>query len=176
MLLLAGFPSVPRLSANEYCFIILFGAQREPSHPKYTHSWATYVRASGDGDDLRTCPLDVRTNSWLPATLDIQVWRPCPQRGVNLDLESTLRFVMAENANITEWGPHQITPETYERGIRELERLNAGAIRHRAIDGFSRRSNIKNCFHSISDVLDRRDSRFYYPLRQNGFPATYDIV
>lgn len=176
VLVLSSCVAGGRLQANESYYIILFGAQRIPPRARYAHTWATYVRAIGDGADLEACALDVQTNSWLPANLNVQPLRPCPQEGVNLDLETTLRFVMAERSTIAEWGPHQITPEIYERGIREIERLNAGTIRYRATDGFSRRSNVKNCFHSISDVLDRRDSRFYYPLRQNGFPVTYDIV
>jgi hypothetical protein len=167
---------VAPLRANEAYYLILFGAQREPPHPKYAHTWATYVRAHGEGDDPRSYALAIRNNSWLPANLNIQVWRPCPQQGANLDLKSTLDFVMAEGSLISEWGPHQIPPEIYWRGIREIERLESGEILYRAIDGLSRRSNIKNCFHSISDVLDRRDSRAYYPLRQNGFPVTYDII
>ena len=171
-----AFTCAAPLRANEAYYIILFGAQSDPPHPKYAHTWATYVRAHGAGDDPRTYNLEIRNNSWLPANLNIQVWRPCPQQGANLDLKSTFDLVMAEGSIISEWGPHQITPEIYGRGIREIDRLESGVIRYRAIDGFSRRSNIKNCFHSISDVLDRRDSRFYYPLRQGGFPVTYDII
>ena len=166
----------PRLHAGETYYILLFGAQREPPRARYAHTWATYVRAVGDGDDRSNYKLEARTNSWLPADLDVRPWKPCPQQGVNLDLEASLRFAIAERANIAEWGPHEILPEIYERGISEIQRLDEGSIQYRAVDGFSRRSNIKNCFHSISDILDRRDSRFYYPLRQNGFPVTYDIV
>jgi hypothetical protein len=157
-LLLVGLACPPAVRGNEAYYIILFGAQTDPPHPKYAHTWAAYVRAYGERDDPRTWPLAVHTNSWLPATLHVVVVNPCPQTGTNLDLQTTLNHVMSNGANITEWGPHQIIPEMYERGIRGIDRLGSGEIKWCAIDGFSRRSNVKNCFHSISDVLDRRDT------------------
>jgi hypothetical protein len=166
----------PELCAAERYFIILFGAQSEPPRAKYAHTWSAYVKATGEGDDVDSYHLHVRTDSWLPPDARVQVWRLRPQEGRNFDLYTTFDIVLADRDTIAEWGPYETDFEAYRRGTNEIDRLEAGIIKYRAIDGPSRRSNIKNCFHSISDVLDRQDSRRRYPLRQTGFRVTDDIV
>jgi hypothetical protein len=173
--MLLGLAAASQLHAEEYYYAIFFGAQATPRRPKYTHTFATIVKATGEGRDMSKYRLEVHTCSWLPETLELYVWKLRPQRGVNLDLESTLKLMVDNREETSEWGPYQIPPESYERGLREIQRLDSGAEKYRAIDGLSRDSGVSNCFHAISD-LDRDSSRRRYPLTQAGTSVTFDIV
>jgi hypothetical protein len=163
------------LRADESYYVIFFGSQSTPRRPKYTHTWGTIVKATGEGKDLSKYDLEVHTCSWLPATLNIRVWRLLPETGVNLDLDSTINLMLHNKEEIVQWGPYQISEQSYERGLRQIQRLDSGVYRYRAVDGLSRTSNIANCFHAISD-LDRESSRRRYPLTQAGEDVTFDIV
>ena len=45
---------------------MIFGSQSKPKLLRYTHTWATFVRAVGEGPDLNTYSLELSTISWLP--------------------------------------------------------------------------------------------------------------
>ena len=55
---------------------MIFGSQSNPKQLRYTHTWATYVRAVGEGPDPTQYALEAHTISWLPQTLVVRVWRP----------------------------------------------------------------------------------------------------
>jgi hypothetical protein len=83
----------------------VFGSQRPGlNRAKYTHSFAVFVRVmSGD------CPpgprlAEVLTLSWLSDDGSVQLRRWLPQRGRNLDLDTTLRLVLAEGERVSMWG------------------------------------------------------------------------
>src|SRR5438270_13790364 len=86
---LAGAPSTAR--AGEVYYVMVFGSQSRPKQLRYTHTWATFIKATGEGDDPNAYDLEYNTISWLPATLEVKVLRPWPEPGVNLDLYQTLR-------------------------------------------------------------------------------------
>jgi hypothetical protein len=174
-LVLLGLAFASPVQADEILYVLFFGSQSNPRRMKYTHTWATIVKATGEGKDLDKYRLEVNTCSWLPATLNVRVWRLRPETGVNLDLDSTIIAMLENDEEITEWGPYQIAETSYERGLGQILRLDNGEYKYRAIDGLSRASNIANCFHSISD-LDRENSRRRYPLIGAGENVTFDIV
>jgi hypothetical protein len=111
----------------------------------------------------------------LPATGNVRVWNPVPERGANFDLYTTINVVLKHNEEILQWGPYEISRESYGRALEKVAILESGEIRYRAVDGFRRGSTISNCFHAISD-LDRIQGRRHYPLSQAGEDITYDIV
>ena len=51
------------------------GSQRTPTNPNYTHTWATFVRASwpGDGPCPENAVLEDLTISWLPVSGQVRV-------------------------------------------------------------------------------------------------------
>jgi hypothetical protein len=161
--------------ADERYFAIFFGAESKPYRPKYTHTWACVVKLTGEGEDLDRYQCQVDTCSWLPATLDVKVWKLWPERGVNLDLHSTIRMVLKNHEEISQWGPYELRKESYEKGMALIRRLNSGAVRYRAIDGVSRSRNISNCFHAISD-LDPEYGRRRFSLLLAGERVTEEII
>src|SRR5947209_13374239 len=86
--------------ADEYYFVVIFGAESVPKQPRYTHSWATFVKATGCGPDLNTFRLEAFTISWMPATLDIRPLALLPEPGVNLDLHTSLRYVLSQREEV----------------------------------------------------------------------------
>src|SRR6516164_10226383 len=75
---------------GERYYSMIFGSQSSPKLLRYTHTWATFVRVVGEGDDPRGYQVYQHTISWLPSSLDVRTWALLPERGVNLDLYATL--------------------------------------------------------------------------------------
>jgi hypothetical protein len=160
--------------ASERYYVLIFGSQSHPKLLRYTHTWATFVRAVGDEANPDGCTLYQHTISWLPATLNIRVWSPFPEPGINLDLYQTLGAVAAHNQRVTLWGPFVITPDLYERSLRIYQILNSGAVRYRAISSGSDLL-ISDCIHAVAAV-DPLFGRSHYPLIRIGDPASRFIA
>lgn len=161
-------------SAEDGYFLLIFGSQSQPKRLRYTHTWATFVRAVDDGRDLSLRPLEVNTISWLPQTLDVRVWRARPEPGVNLDLDQTLRVVTSHGERIVMYGPYRIERDLYLRSLALAQRLNSGLELYRAIDG-SLDLGISDCIHAAAAV-DPQFGRGHYPLVRVGIPASRHIA
>jgi hypothetical protein len=153
---------------------MIFGSQTSPKQLRYTHTWATFVRAVGEGPDVRNYALLVHTISWLPQTLEVRVLRPWPEPGVNLDLEQTLRAMYANGEYVTMWGPFVMAKPVYERSLRVLQILNSGAPRYRAIST-PRNPLVSDCIHAVA-AIDPVFGRGHYPLIRIGKPASRFIA
>jgi hypothetical protein len=159
--------------AEEYDFVMVFGSQTSPKELRYTHTWATFVRAVGQGPDLRTYNLQINTISWLPRSLEIHVWRPWPEPGVNLDLYQTLAAVYANRESVTMWGPFVVEKEIFERSVFVSGVLNSGQAQYRAISGPYLLTG--DCIHAVAAV-DPAFGRGHYPLIRIGKPASRFIA
>src|SRR3954470_15005743 len=102
---------------EERFYSMVFGSQSSPKVLRHTHTWATFIRVIGEGDDPRGYQVYQHTISWLPATLEVRTWRPAPERGVNLDLYATLEAVSRKGEDVTMWGPFEIAGPVYERSL-----------------------------------------------------------
>jgi hypothetical protein len=160
--------------AGEYYFLLVFGSQSRPKQLRYTHTWATFVRAVGDGPDINKYALSMHTISWLPATLDVHVWRPRPERGVNLDLYQTLQTVYASRQDVALWGPFVLPADVYHKSLRVKAFLESGQMKYRAIDGGAE-ALIDDCIHAVSAV-DPVFGKRHYPLIRVGKPASRFIA
>jgi hypothetical protein len=162
------------LRAEEYYFGLIFGSQSHPKLLRYTHTWATFVRAVGEGPDLSTYTLYAHTISWYPRTLDVNVWDPRPEPGINLDLQQTFAIVRGNNERVMLWGPFVMSAEVYNRSLRVKEALESGRAQYRAIsttyDLF-----IADCIHAVAAV-DTEFGREHYPLIRIGNPASRFIA
>ena len=96
---------------------MVFGSESHPKQLRYTHTWATFIKATGEGTDPNAYALEDHTISWLPATLEVKVLRPWPEPGVNLDLYQTLRAMYANGESVTMWGPFIVGPEVYQKSL-----------------------------------------------------------
>lgn len=161
-------------SADEYYFAMVFGSQSHPKRLKYTHTWATFIRAVGEGPDLNTYALQVHTISWLPQTLDIHVLRPWPEPGVNLDLYQTLQVVAQSGQSVTMWGPFVINKQIYDRSLFIYQLANSGTPQYRAIST-DNEMLIADCIHAVA-AADPIFGRDHYPLVRIGKPASRFIA
>jgi hypothetical protein len=162
--------ATPAVAATERYFVLIFGSQSHPKVLRHTHTWATFVRAVGDGADPNGWYLEQNTISWLPASMVVRVWRPVPERGVNLDLDPTLRFILGDGQGVTLWGPFVIEPEIYARSLWVRQIAESGAAQYRAIST-SYDMLVSDCIHAVAAV-DPLFGRDHYPLIRIGKPAS----
>ena len=161
-------------TAGEAYYVLIFGSQTSPKQLKYTHTWATFVHTVGEGTDPNGYFVEHLTISWLPATLKVKVLTLKPETGVNLDLEQSIRAMLANKENITMWGPFVTSPMLYERAARQVYKLESGSEQYRAWDGpFN--LDISDCIHAVADI-DPDFGRTHYPLIRIGKPASRFIA
>src|SRR3954470_17696949 len=79
-------PATSSAAATERYYTLIFGSQSSPKRLRYTHTWATFVRVVGEGDDPNNYQISQHSISWLPETLSVWTWALMPEKGVNLDL------------------------------------------------------------------------------------------
>jgi hypothetical protein len=163
-----------RARAGEFYYVMIFGSQSQPKQLRYTHTWATFVKATGEGADPNAYALEYNTISWLPKTLDVKVWRPWPEPGVNLDLYQTLQTVYSNGESVTMWGPFIVRGLIYERSLEVQRVIASGAPRYRAIDTGGDLL-ISDCIHAVAAV-DPDFGRGHYPLIRIGKPASRYIA
>jgi hypothetical protein len=176
-IMLFALPSVlggQEARSDEHYYAIIFGSQSSPKRLRYTHTWATFIRAIGEGPDGNTYTLYQHTISWLPQTLEVNVWTLFPETGVDLDLYQTLDAVYRNNEHVTMWGPFTILPQVYERSLRVKEILDSGAAQYRAIST-PRNLLISDCIHTVA-AIDPVFGRGHYPLIRIGKPASRFIA
>jgi hypothetical protein len=171
-LLLGFFGTTVR--AGEFYYLLIFGSQSQPKRLRDCHSWATFVKAVGEGPDPANYSLEAHSLSWVPASLDVHVWRPKPEPGANLSLEKTLEWVYSSNQNVTMWGPFLIRPIIYQRSLEVRAILERGEAQYRAIDSATNLL-ISDCIHAVAAV-DPQFGRLHYPLIRIGKPASRYIA
>jgi hypothetical protein len=159
---------------EEFYYVMIFGSQSKPKLLQYTHTWATFVRAVGEGPDPSNYPLYQHTISWLPQSLDVRTWTILPEPGVNLDLYMTLNAVYHNREHVTVWGPFQLLPQVYERSLGVKTILDSGRAEYRAIST-PRNLLISDCIHAVAAV-DPVFGRGHYPLIRVGKPASRYIA
>ena len=159
---------------EEFYYVMIFGSQSKPKLLQYTHTWATFIRAIGEGPDASNYALDQHTISWLPQSLDVRTWSFLPEPGVNLDLYQTLDAVYHDREHVTMWGPFRILPQVYERSLGVKAILDSGRAEYRAIST-PRNLLISDCIHAVAAV-DPIFGRDHYPLIRIGQPASRHIA
>jgi hypothetical protein len=159
LLLLAG----PGRADTQY-FVAVFGAQSTPPAPNYTHTFAAFVKASGDG----ACPQayvvqECFVISWLPKTLEVRTRALLPEPGVNLGLHETIKLVLCEKERVSLWGPFQIEQELFDRARDQVALLESGRVRYKALDSGHRSDRVSNCIHALGSCAEGRRVRILSP-------------
>jgi ABC-type phosphate/phosphonate transport system substrate-binding protein len=140
-----GSPEQEARSGEPEYFLCVFAYDRVPPRARYSHTFATFIKAEG-------ASIKAHTISWLPRGKDVEVARTQAEPGMNLQLPQTLRFARDLSARVYEWGPYRIRPVLYQRSLRQLEHLNSGSIRYKVLDGAWRPDTASNCIHAVSDI------------------------
>ena len=168
LLVLGLFPAAAR--ANDIYYVLVFGSQSRPKQLRYTHTWATFVHAVGEGTDPNAYALETVTISWLPRTLEVKVLRPWPEPGVNLNLAETFQAVGSNGEQVSLWGPFLIRQELFDRALHLRGILESGQVQYRAFST-PRNMYISDCIHAVAAV-DPVFGREHYPLIRIGKPAS----
>jgi len=141
----------PAPETVESYYMLMFSHQRDNNPIAFSHTFATFVKARTDELGQKGRVLESHTISWMPATMDIRLLARS-ERGVNLDLEASLRFATTVNARISLWGPYRIQQELFDRAVQQTARLRTGAIAYKILDGRLRLRAATNCIHAVSDI------------------------
>jgi hypothetical protein len=144
------------VQAGQEDFLLMFGAQRIPNNPDYSHSYATFVRATwpGDGPCPRNPTLHAITISWLPANMNIRTCALLPECGQNFGLQETNRWALANQMRISLWGPYRIRPELYAAAYQQAALLGSGQVCYKANDFGHSSDQVSNCIHAVSSIVD----------------------
>lgn len=161
---------------GEHFYVIIFGSESTPRVPRLTHSWATFIHEID-------CPcgpglLDVRTISWMPATLIIHPWHFKIECGKNLELHETLHYALGEGEHVAQWGPYECRPELFYRAAVQKQFLENGGMGYECVDTAGeagRTGRGSDCIHAITD-MDPQYTRARYRLIRFGIAASRFIT
>src|ERR1700730_8742938 len=121
--------------ADESYYVMVFAAQRASNVPRYSHTFATFVKAAKEGTDEEDYKVEQHTISWIAGSLEVNLARLNPEPGVNLNLRDSLRLAQTDEEKVSMWGPFEIKKELYDRALKQIDRLESGAVGYKAIDG-----------------------------------------
>lgn len=162
---------------GERYYLLLFGSQDALHRAKFSHTWATLVRATCTPGAAEPA-LEAHTISWLPATLDIHPFDRTVEPGVNLGLDDTITNSLATKQGIDVWGPYEVSYPFAVRFLTQKGFLDSGAIGYQCDDSIgeaARTGRGCDCIHAVSD-LDPIYPRWRYPLVFYGPSATANIL
>jgi hypothetical protein len=147
ILLLAGTASA------DHCYVVIFGAQSRPQRPKYSHSWATFVRIPGPpcgppAPDSGSA--EIFTISWLPTEIELHPNRLLPEPGMNVDLRSSFQIALSQCEEMSAWGPLEIQPKLFCLAARHAQRLASGEVQYKTIDFAHNPKRVSNCIHALT--------------------------
>ena len=137
--------------ADDAYFMIVFGQQDGVDQVDVSHTFATFIKATGNGSDKTKYTVDSHTISWMPRSLHVKLLRR-PEEGVNLDLKDTLRHARAIKCEVSMWGAFHIKKELYDRALQQEARLKKGDIDYKALDARFRPNSATNCIHAVCDI------------------------
>jgi hypothetical protein len=150
--LLAAFLIGPGTArADETYYMIVFAQQSSTNQVELTHTFATFVKATGEGADKKKYTLDSHTISWMPRSLQPKVIQR-PEEGVNLNLKDSLSHAKAVKTDVSMWGAFRVKKELYERAIKQVTRLKKGDIDYKVLDLRFRPDSAMNCVHAVCDI------------------------
>jgi hypothetical protein len=137
-------------SPPERFFVVLLSHQSADNVIKWSHTFATFIRASGASPNMRI--IETRTISWLPAAGIVSLAHPA-EPGVNKSLAESVAWAEAHGLQVIVNGPFEIRPELYRRAWEQAARLERGELRYKANDRLGR-DKAKSCSHAIADIVE----------------------
>jgi hypothetical protein len=153
-------------------YVAYFGSEAGKLRPRYTHSWATYVKVTPQpGGAVAVEPHPI---SWLPASGAIR-FRPFRREpGANRDLHESFAYAAATGQRVAVWGPYEIDGGRFAAAVSQRAYLETAGLDYRQVDSL-RRPGVNNCVTAILDADPRTAGDGYPPLRV-GFKGTAAIV
>ena len=142
--------STPSMAPDTYQLVV-FGCQRIANFPRYSHTWAVFLKSQ---EAKHTPPLregEQVVISWLPVSLDIDLTGP-PEAGKNFSLSETRDIVHTMRSELKSWGPLQIRKKLYDLAAQRVEELESGTVQYVVGDDDYRPDQATNCIHALSDL------------------------
>jgi hypothetical protein len=159
--------------AHEF-YMLIFSAQRALNRPKYTHTFATFVKTRGRDASSGPHLLESHTISWLAAKKKVCLFRLWPEPGANLDLTTSLEWALSVQARISMWGPFQIRKAFYDKALIQKARLESGTIQYKVFDAGYRPAAASSCIHGVCDI--DRDRGLLWTWLRYGESASQHIA
>lgn len=162
---------------GERYYTILFGSLNKLKQPRHSHTWASMVRVKRLPGQAQP-EIEVKTISWMPATLAIRPFSSRVEPGVNLTLPDSVRLMKEDGQSIEMWGPYEVWHGFWERFSVQHAFMESGAVGYQCTDTIGEAARLGNgcdCIHAISD-MDPAFPRWRYPLTWYGPSATENLV
>jgi hypothetical protein len=151
VLLLAGAVAGHAHAEDRY-YMMIFASQSAPNVVRYSHTFAVFVDAFGQGQFPDEYLIDTHTISWMPASRHIWPLRLGPTPGVNMNLAETFKWAESAGKHISMWGPFNIDRQLYDMAVSQESKLNQGKLQYLCIDGRCRQNRACNCIHAVCDL------------------------
>lgn len=156
------------LAADKY-YALFFASQSEPRRARFSHTFCTFIKAEeGNADAVAEPKFESHTISWLPTSGVVRVLALRPERGRNFSLAETLRVVRGTGQHVWSYGPYEVSADTYNKLLRQKQKLDSGRYTYKAIDG--RRPGALNCIHAVT-TADPAWGGFGVPSESYGLPS-----
>ena len=147
VVLLCALPAI----AEPRDYFMLFTTDSTPYKPTNAHTFAVLVRIdSAPGKPPRV--LEVRSLSWLPATMKVRAFAIRPEMGRNLPLDETIQFYLASCSRICMWGPYLVCPEFAET-FRSRTTTVESSFGYKAAAWLSP-LHVCDCIRSVEEMTD----------------------
>jgi hypothetical protein len=147
-------------SAEGAYFVLIFGSQQTPNNPNYSHSFATFVKATGIGPCAgkpaleKPAILDFQTISWLPQNMVVRTRAFLPVCGHNFGIHETICNALKNDERVSMWGPYLVDEDLYCLALKQIRLLESGQVRYKAVDVGYRSDEVSNCIHAVSSIVD----------------------
>ncbi|MBY0231948.1 MAG: hypothetical protein K2W96_21910 [Gemmataceae bacterium] len=154
----------PALAGEAY-YALVFSGQRIPNDPDHSHTFATFVKVTWQGDGPMAPParFEAVTISWLPANLVVRTRALQAERGNNFGLHETLRWALADGQRVSLWGPFPACPDLYRRAMARAAHLGSGTVRYKANDLLRDSDRVSNCIHGVSQAISPQPLTVFIP-------------
>ena len=162
-----------RTHGEERYFVIVYGATHQPNAPQFSHTFATFIKATGTGNFPAGWSLEPHTISWLPCSLEVRM-AVLPEPGRNFELHETMCWAVASADQVDVWGPYEIQKELYDRALVQNHVLDSGQVKYKALDSGYRSSRVTNCIHAVTTVASGYRVRIVSPAW--GQAASYYVA
>jgi hypothetical protein len=162
-----------RARADERYFVIVYGATHRPNIAQLSHTFATFIKATGTGEFPAGWTLEPYTISWLPCSLKVRL-AAMPEPGRNFGLHETIRWAQTTADDIDLWGPYEVQIELYDRALLQISVLERGQVKYKAQDSGCRSSQASNCIHAVTTVASGYRVRIVTPAW--GEAASYYVA
>lgn len=149
--------------ATKY-YMVMFGYQGPANLGRDSHTFATFVKATGPEPFNLDTDIETHDISWIPANISggeilCTILFCKPQTGKNYSLHETMLIGTTSGRKVRWWGPYEINEELFQRAVKRVEFLNSGKVRYKALDDgfrgpakFNSPGGASNCVHAVSDI------------------------